>query len=104
MRSMCHYGLLCCVLSLALVLPRAASAQTSGSPGADLQALHGRLDQLSNASTRAGQARVSDSVLASIRHLLDVAERIRGKFPSQALEWQERAKRHLEAAERGEDL
>ena len=53
----------------------------------------------------AGQAgAVTDSVLASIAHLIDVAERIRTKFPTQAVEWRERALKHLEAAERGEDL
>ncbi|MDB4985275.1 MAG: hypothetical protein JWN04_453 [Myxococcaceae bacterium] len=94
-------GLLWCVLSLALLPSPAARAQAgSPTPTAPLAALRTRLEQLS----APGQARVSSSVLVSIAHLLDVAERIRGKFPTQAVEWQARAAKHLEAAERGEDL
>src|SRR5690606_3504346 len=43
------------------------------------------------------------AVLPSIAHVLDVAQRIEGKFPAQAVEWRARAARYLEAAERGQD-
>lgn len=62
---------------------------------ADIPSLRARLAKLTGPSA---------SVLTSITHLLDVAERIAKGFPSQAIEWRTRALRHLEAAERGEDL
>ncbi|MDB4976048.1 MAG: hypothetical protein JWN48_4389, partial [Myxococcaceae bacterium] len=89
------------LLWLSLLAPVSARAQSSVSPP-DVSALRGRLERLTPAGT--SQGRVSEAVLVSISHLLDVAERIRGKFPAQAVEWQARATRHLEAAERGEDL
>jgi poly(3-hydroxybutyrate) depolymerase len=65
----------------------------------DLGSLRARVAQLSTTTPR-----VSDSVLTSITHLLDVAERIASKFPTQAAEWKARAASHLAAAEHGEDL
>jgi predicted esterase len=46
---------------------------------------------------------LSRGVLLSIAHVLDVYERIRDDFPHDAPEWFQRAKRYLDAAERGED-
>jgi poly(3-hydroxybutyrate) depolymerase len=63
----------------------------------EVASLRGRLDELS-------PGKVTASVLTSIGHLLDVADKIAPKFPAQASEWRARAARHLEAAERGEDL
>lgn len=70
--------------------------------GQDLATLRARLAALSAPGKRP-QA-VSESALTSIAHLLDVAERIAKGFPTQAVEWRARAAKHLEAAERGQDL
>jgi predicted esterase len=64
-----------------------------------VDALRARLDALS-VQRPAG---LPQAVLPSIAHVLDVAQRIEGKFPSQALEWRGRAARYLESAERGQD-
>jgi predicted esterase len=94
-------GLVLC-LSL-LALPALAQPATPGATAgttSDIASLRARLERLATP----GQAQVADSVQVSIAHLLDVAERIQGKFPGQAVEWRTRAQRHLEAAERGQDL
>jgi enterochelin esterase-like enzyme len=69
-----------------------ANAQVNGN---DIASLRARVAKLSGPSA---------SVVASITHLIDVAEKIAGKFPTQAVEWRTRAQNHLAAAERGEDL
>jgi len=79
------------VMSLVLLSTHAARAEPS-----DLPSLRARLE--------AARSKVPESVHTSIVHLLDVAERIAGKFPTQAVEWRTRAQKHVEAAERGEDL
>ena len=104
--------------------PCLCPGRAAAEPESDPTGLRARLERLSSERAQAsarppsagvgapgptragGQAAlaVSDSVIASIAHLIDVAERIRSNFPTQALEWRERALKHLEAAERGEDL
>jgi hypothetical protein len=42
-------------------------------------------------------------VVTSIAHVLDVAEKIQKGFPTQAIEWRERAARYLSLAEQGRD-
>jgi enterochelin esterase-like enzyme len=73
-----------------------ASPKPNAVPGApDIGSLRARLAKVSG---------VSAAVVTSIAHLIDVAERITRGFPAQSVEWRTRATRHLEAAERGEDL
>ncbi len=61
--------------------------------------LRARLSALS-AKRPAG---VPPGSLVSIAHVLDVAERIEGKFPTQSVEWTGRAQRYLDLAEQGKD-
>lgn len=82
------------------VFPSLLARPARAEPENDTASLRARLARLSSAHSEA----VSESVLVSIEHLLDVAERVRSKFPTQALEWRARALKHLEGAERGEDL
>ncbi len=83
-----------------MVMAAGAVAQAVPAPKAtaaapDVASLRARLAKLTGPSA---------SVLTSIAHLLDVAERIAKGYPAQAVEWRGRAARLLDAAERGEDL
>ncbi|MEY4512233.1 MAG: hypothetical protein RLZZ450_4355 [Pseudomonadota bacterium] len=117
LRRLLHGALACCAFFLAPGAPRAASQApllkpppsaapagpaTGVASGQDLASLRSRLAALSAPGKR--PAGVSESALTSIAHLLDVAERIAKGFPGQAVEWNARAVKHLEAAERGQDL
>src|SRR5262249_20887387 len=64
-----------------------------------LEALQARLAALRDQRP----AGLPDAVVPSIAHVLDVAQRIEGKFPTQAVEWRGRAAGCLDAAERGQD-
>jgi Putative esterase len=81
-----------CLAALAVGVARAE-------PPAAVEALRGRLEVLRTRQPRS----LPDSLFPSLEHVLDVAQRIEGKFPSQSLEWRARAARYLESAERGQD-
>ena len=81
------------VLLLAMTLVCSAQAE-----GGELASLRERLAQL-----RSRQPAPSPSVVVSIAHVLDVAERIERNFPKQSGEWRARARRYLDLAQQGKD-
>lgn len=86
-------------LAVALMLTMASVRPALAQEKLDTASLRQRLEALA----KARPATVPQGALTSIRYVVDVADRIRTSFPSDAPEWQTRARRYLEAAEQGRD-
>jgi predicted esterase len=78
--------------------PAAAPAAAPRAPTvAELRA------ELARITPAALAAKVPEGALLSVAYAIDVAERIAGKFPTQAKEWAQRAAAYMKLAEQGKD-
>jgi hypothetical protein len=88
------------VLTLSLFSALLASEMGAQAKGGDaVSPLRTRLKALSEQRP----AGLKPGVVTSITHVLDVSEKISKGFPTQSVEWRERAARYLSLAEKGRD-